>query len=127
MCECFTNYLPIASHWFNFAEFARGAKRLLKIQIPWNYKFPTFINLGNMCIDCDNLVSATGFSDWNSLPDFGYSTSSTFKRCTSLRTTDFVFPIGFSAGGMNGTFSGCVNLERDISEFFGRNVSSTKK
>lgn len=107
--------LPIASHITNLASTAIGAKRLLKVQIPFATKYiSTASNIASAFQECINLKSVKGFA--KSVIRDNCTTTSLFRLAKSLEETDFVFPR--NSDSLHTTFYHTYRLKTNIEDHF---------
>ncbi len=126
LSRCFDVDLPIAGCVTNLAGFAQYANKLLSIRIPTGEDlFVNIHNAANVCLQCRNLLSATGFKT-----KFRYARTvqNFFSGDSNLKTTDFELPAMICrTGGYDGVYDSCAELEADIVKLLPTGGFSGKK
>jgi hypothetical protein len=108
--------LPVASHLTNYSGLCRTSNRLIMLNMYAYSNFQIYAkHVDNLFSYSKNMVKAVGFNDtcnsWTQV-------SNTFIGCSSLIYTDFILPRMMISDGPADFCNGCVNLKKDITEFF---------
>lgn len=123
LCRIFDTDLPLCSCVTNLASAGSYARRLKKVRIPSYYNFSNVSNFSYLFY-ASGVESVTGLK--NMIGVCG-TDSNMFDNCTSLKETDFMFPVLSTRGTWAKMFNSCKELATPVSSmFFAGGLSGTQ-
>lgn len=113
LSRIFESDLPTASWIWNFSSVAIHAQRLLRVNLYDHSAAITGLHWSRAFTSAKNLISATGFTAYNTSRNSNYSM---FKDCPNLVTCDYrvaAEPVAVAHGNIS-TFEKCYKLAVDV-------------
>lgn len=114
LCRIFDTDLPICSCVTNLASAGSYARRLKRVRIPSYYNFSNVSNFSYLFY-ASGVESVMGLKN---MIGVCATDSNMFDNCTSLKETDFMFPVLATRGSWAKMFSKCGELTTPISSMF---------